>query len=325
MVLKELSLACLVNVCLQTGDYRGASVNMVIVIWVILAFLVVKIGDAVWKTRILRLIVSPKNNENMAAEILLHRIVATIQLKKNEEYPSEENTNYKFSYLVSMNQNLKISEIFQLNHKNYVDEEISPKTLKRVFLLYLEELSRKFPKNYLIRLCTAYKAFKYHSESYSKTIKIATSIAKNKWSARYLSASLLLHEIEASLLKAHLESSQNDTKNLDFLTYLKSKVQFEDIKKKMMDQTNFCIKVCENILEDNCNIETIHDSAKKINKLKHRIRKDINNITLPEHYISPYLCYAEYSLVVNHSLTDYEKYSQQYSNKHYKAGKFFNP
>ena len=314
-----LSLGCFVNVCLKTGDYRGASVNMVIVTWFLLALLLIKINHAACQTIILRLLVSPKDNERVAPEILLHKIMATKQLKKSEEYPAEENTNYNFNYLVSMNQNLKIQEIFQLNQNN--SEVTSLKTMKRIFLLYLEELSKRFPKNYLIRLHTAYKSFKYQSESYSKTIKIATSIAKNRWSARYLSASLLLHEIEISLLKAHQED--NSSESLDFLTYLKSKVQFEDIKKKMMDQTNLCIKVCENILDNNSNIESIHDSAQKISKLKRRILKAINNTSLPEHYISPYLCYAEYSLVVNHSLTDYEKYSQRYSNKHYRAGKPF--
>ncbi len=108
---------------------------------------------------------------------------------------------------------------------------------------------------------------------------------------------------------------------VNLLRFVQSKVLMEDIKKKMLEQTDLYLKVCNNILGDTANIEEIYSSAQKISELKTKLQKkmDIASTELPEHFISPLLCFAKYSLVANHLPRDFDRYCQSYNQS------YFNP
>ena len=93
-------------------------------------------------------------------------------------------------------------------------------------------------------------------------------------------------------------------------TYIKSKVSVEEVAAKMSQQVELKIKVCQEMLQDSCDIAKIHEAAQSISKSKEKIHKDINYIlkNSPEYYIQPLLLFAEYSLVLNYSPKECKKF-----------------
>ena len=113
----------------------------------------------------------------------------------------------------------------------------------------------------------------------------------------------------------------SDENDLNLNRYVQCRLLIENIKKKMLKQTELYLKVCGNILGDTANIEEIYSSGQKMSDLRIKIEKKINNasVTLPPHYISPLLCYAKYYSVVNHSSEDFERYYQSYNQAYFNS------
>ena len=321
----SLNVAYFVNNVLRASGYGVVGLNFVIITWILLALLTNKISYEALKIQILSF-VSEKNHRRQTPEILLHKVIATQELKKNETIPVAPSSDFPLSHLVSINQNLNIQEIFGLPLDDLLSAKLDhtgntfhEEMMNKVYLLYCQELLQRFPKNFLIKLHTAYRSFK-NSEPYTKPLKILTEMRENIWSKNYLSCSLLLYDIERSVLASYKENEQS----LNLLAYMKSRMSMDDLRSKMMTQTDLHLKVCHNIVSEVSNFGHIHSSAQEIGKLKVSIEKRINKLSerLPENYISPFLIYAEYYLVANHSAVDFRKYYEIYTRKCIKVQKF---
>ncbi|RZK17221.1 MAG: hypothetical protein EOO43_13710, partial [Flavobacterium sp.] len=265
---------------------------------------------------------SANNDIKNSAEILLHKVIAIKEHRKHEKTPASKTLTYPFRYLLSKHQDVNMMNIFGLNIKEEDTHDISKETMKRVYLFYCQELLKRFPRNSLIKLHTAYRSIK-SSEPYSKTIKIITDIQEKntRWSWSHLSCSLLLYDLEKSIKKATNEQQQS----LDLQTYIRSRVSVENLRTLMLEQTDLQFKVCQNVLSQTCNIGEIHNSAQRISDLRIFIQKkiDVLSRSLPEYYSSPFLCYAEYHLVTNNSRDNFEKYYEIYEQRYFKYQKFF--
>jgi len=315
----SLNVVYFLQTILRETSYEGADINFVILTWVVIALLSIKGGHENLKARFLGLLCA---NTRGSPELLLHKVYATEQIKFLEIKPGRKSSKYHWTHLVMNHQRIKIQDIFGLKRGTTTgDFDMTPEKMNRVFLLYFEDLLAKFPKNFLIKLHLAYICLK-NAEPYAKTVKVATQLEQNKWSAQYLSSSLLLNEIENSMLK---DQQNFEEEELDFCRYLQSKRLMEGIRKKMLKQTNLYLKVCQNILGDTANIEDIYSSAQIMSDLKTKIQKRINKAskTYPEHYISPLLCYAKYYLIVNHQTNIFEKYCEHFSQSYFKFEKFY--
>ena len=141
----------------------------------------------------------------------------------------------------------------------------------------------------------------------------------------YASSSLLLHEIEKSIFEGQARDQQQQKGHLGILRYIKSKTLMEDLRSDMLNQTELYLRVCDNILNEVSNFGEIHNSAQEISDLKQVTQKKIGKLgqSLPEYYVSPFLLYAEYNWIVNHSVTNFEKYYEIYTQKSFKAQRFF--
>ena len=316
-------LAHFFNNILQASDYEAASINFVIITWILLALLMNKASYNALKSQILISLTGRNTKKGDCPEILIHKVFATKELKQSEKAPTCNSSNYSFRYILSLQQNLNIVEIFGLETREVLPAKeeylFDSLTMKKVYLMYFQELLKKYPKNSLIKLHVALQSFK-NGELFTKAIQILTEIQKKKWSQDYLSSSLLLHDIEEAILATH---TRNET-DLDFYKYIKSRMLLEELQNHMLKQTDLSLKVCNNILNETSNIGEIHSSAQEISHLKRIIQKKIDSLShqLPEYCISPFLCYAEYHLVANHSVINFEKYHEIYTQKYYRAMKF---
>jgi len=320
----SLNVTHFLNTILDAADYEAANINFILLTWIIITILLVQVAFGVLRKKLMTLLTT---NHKDLPEVLLHKVIISRELKEIEKQPSPMTLKYDLTYLLSSNQNIRIQDIFGLDLINSIPEyvpssNINKETLDKIFLFYLEDLLTKFPKNSLIKLHTAYTCFK-NNEPYTKTIKSAIEIEKNKWSEAYLSSSLLLYEIEKSILADHNHS--NDDKNLDFYTYIRSKVLIDDLRKRMLEQTDLYIKVCDNITSDISNIGEIHRSGQSIADLKISIQKKIDYVSkiLPDYFISPYLTCAEYHLIINHSVVNFEKYCDMFAQRYFRTEKYY--
>ena len=314
----SINLAGFVNIILQSSTYKGASINFMIITWILLALLTNKVSYEALKIQIFSLLTGNSQRKHRP-ELLLHKVALTKELYRSEKLPTSNTSNYNLGYLVSVLQGLNLQEIFGLENMHFSQDLSDEKRLKKIYLLYYEEFSKKYPKNSLIKLHTAYRSFK-NSEPYTKVIKLANEVQKRTWSENYLGSCLLLYEIEKSILDGHKKNKEN----LDLYTYMKSRMRIDKLRNDMLEQTNLHIKICNNMLSDICDIEEIHHSAQRICHLKTQIQKQIDRLSrnLSEYYISPFLVYAEYHLVANYSKDNFEKYYDIYTQRYYKAQRF---
>ena len=315
----SLDIACFVNNILRVSDYGVIGLNFVIITWVLLALLTNKISCEALQTRILSLLTHNKHPQT--SEILLHKVIAAKELKRSERIPIGNKSDSRLGYLLFNQESANIKHIFGLESSDCFsenDEYLSKEKMNKIFLLYYKELLKKNPTNFIIKLHAAHRSYK-NSEPYTTTIKVVSEMKEKRWSRNYVSYSLLLYEIEKSIMASNAKNEQN----LDFFSYIKSKMLMDDLRSDMLKQTDFHLQVCKNVLSDISNFAEIQTSAKKISSLKTTIKRKIIKLSeiLPEHHISPLLWYAEYHLVANNSITKSEKFHEIYTQRYARVQK----
>ena len=314
-IVLSLDIACFFHACLK-GKVIGADIRMTIIVWVLTSILNTKLSNELIKrsnffSRVVKGV----------PELLIHRFIVYTQLEKDMQTPGQKSLKYDWAYLFFTSQKAKIDEIFQTDRQiaNEFETEIKgEEDLNIKYLDYLENLLIKFPQNSFIKLHIANLCSKSRNQ-YTKTIQIVTELSKNKHSHIYLNALLLLHKIEREI------KHRDHSKTLDLLTYIKSQIYIEDVKKNMIDQIRLKMKICENITGEISDIGEIFNCSQLLNKLHYDIEKRINTLSnlISNYYISPLLLFAEYYLILNYSLEDYEKFQQNYTRRKSREEKKF--
>jgi len=167
-IVASLYLTYFLYTILKETAYEAANINFLVFIWIIISLLSVKGGHENLRDKILSLIcTSQKCN---SAELLLHKVYATEQLKENEFKPNKKNLKYHWTHLVSNHQRIKILDIFGLSKTRSQDEfemvtsQCSQEGVdKRVFLWFFEELAVNYPRDLMINLHTAFTYFRFSS------------------------------------------------------------------------------------------------------------------------------------------------------------------
>ena len=174
-----LHFAYTVNEILKASHYQGAGLEFVIFTWILLALLTNKISYEAVKFQIFSLLCTA-NHGKKSPEVLLHRVMATKELLKSAKVPALSSTDYTLNYVVLMNHSANFEGIFGLaGLREQLPvlglHELPTDLMNKIYLLYDQELCKKYPKNKLVKLHTAYRSLK-NSEPYSQTIKIITGI-----------------------------------------------------------------------------------------------------------------------------------------------------
>ena len=317
----SFDIACLMNACLKEGGYIRAGLNLTIILWIIISLLAMKFSEELTQRISNDLLTeNPQGNP----ELLVHRVIMSEYLKKNLKIPGEKAEKYDLTYLLSQSKEAKENKAFKTSKKKTLEsennDEIVYKKSDQFYLNFLEGLLQKFPNDSFIKLHLAHLCSE-NPTLFPKTIQIVSELGKNKYSYTYLNSLLLLYKIE----KAIINKYDYDESNLDFSTYLKSQVYLEDFKKDIIEQIRLKIKVCENMTGEISDIGEIFNCGQLIYQSKNRIEKKINTLFnfIPNHYTSPLLLCAEYYLVLQYSLKNYEKYQKQYSRKKLRNEKVF--
>jgi len=315
-IMLTLNIVYCVNTILRTANDSAAGINFIIISSIWISLLAIRISREILNNKIMKLLCTKTSRED--PEILLHKIVSAKEIGKYEQLPGKRNGKFHFTYLLSVNKNIKFADVFGFQPAS---DNLSKEEMNKIFILYCEDLLLKYPQSTFLKVYLA-KLYSKNFESFTKTIKLASEVESQKWSKYYLTASLLLSQVEKSILDIQ---QKTESPSLDFMVFLKSKVLIEDLKKEIIKQTDLYLRVYENILGDISDFGEIYNSAQLINKSKKIIHKTIDQLPqiLPETFTSPYLLSAEYHLVLNYSLIRFNKYISTYAHKYFKSERYF--
>ena len=317
-----LNILCFLQVCLSSGDYfsKQDEIHFLVIGGILFSLLAAKIYHSWLEYLIVRLATQKSKNE---AEMISNKFNVRAYLGKQAYLPGKKTKEYEWGYLLKCTQKMNMKNIYSLDDQelNRLKLNINnPSMLNKLSVKYLEKITNRHPnklflKLYLASLCAQ------DSDLYAQGIKILAELSKNPWSKYYLSSAFLLHQIQTAIV----QDSNTSGLNLDLYTFIKSRISVEEVAMKMSQQAESKIKVCQEMLQDSCEIAKIHESAQSISKFKQEIQREINQIlkNAPEYYIQPLLLFAEYSLVLNYSPKECKKFQNLYTKRYNKYEKHF--
>ncbi len=309
-IVNSLSIACFFQTLLKATEYSGIDSIFPIIFAIVLSVLSVKVSRG-YINRLIQslLLIKDFNSISYSPDLLIHKMSLTKHLGKKLQMPGKKNPKFDWVCLITETKNHILKKEKEISHDH-----------NEIFLDFLEKLSQRFTKNSLIKLHIA-KICAKNPELYARAIKMSADIAKNYWSQDYITFSFLLNKIEKSITQAFTTSDAQ----LDIFTYINSQVFLEELKNEVSQQTRLTIELCKNILQDVTDIGAIFDHAQEIHQYRMKIEKKMDNFSrkIPEHFMTPVKLWAEYQLVLNFSLHDYQKYSDIYSSKYSKWEKYF--
>lgn len=311
-IVNSFSIACFFQTLLKAADYQYFDSNFPLILGIVLSVFIMKESREYLNQVFLSLLT--QKCENYSPDLLIHKISLTVQLEKKMEIPKETNSKYDLDYLITKAEESRISDVFDIQSEE-------PQNDRRSMVLnFLEKLSERHPKNSLIKLHIA-KVCAKKSELYARAIKISAELAKNSWSQNYITFSFLLEKIQKTITQT---STTGNTK-LDLYEYVKSQLFFEELKNEISQQTQLTVDLCKNILQNVTDIGVIFDYAQTIHKHRVIIEKKMANSSskIPELFLAPVKLWAEYQLVLDFSLHDYQKFNDIYLSKYIKCDKHF--
>ena len=317
----SLDISIFIQACLKEASYMGSDVTLALILWIITSLLTMIFFDESLKKMLFNLLTKPAEG---VPEVLIHNIIAAEQIEKEIKMPGEKSMRYHITYMLDQVKDIYKSVIFQpklrMTENNNYDLFQNNNDYDKVHLQYLENLAFKFPKNLLVKLYLAYFCSR-SPKLYTKTILIVAELSKNKNSSLYLNSLFLLHKIE----KGIMDSYNSNNGKLDLSTYVKSQVCIEELTTDILKQIKLKNQICENILGEISDIGEIFDCGQEIDKLKTQVEKRIDYLlsTIPIFYIKPLLLCADYQLILNYSLDNYEKLLSSYARKKLRLDKFF--
>jgi len=316
-IVNSFSVACFFQTLLKAANYQEFDSNFPLIFGILLSILIAKVSRGYINQVILNLLT--KNSKNYSPNLLVHKICLIKQLERKLEKPGKRNPKFDWVSLIAATEHSRLNYIFNIEEENHQTQN-HQNDRNSIFLNFLENLSKKFPKSSLVKLHIA-KLCAKKPELYARAIKISADLAKNSWSKNYITFLFLLDKIQKSITQASMTSNTK----LDLYTYVKSQLFFEELKNEISQQTQLTIDLCSNIMKEVTEIGTIFNHAQEIHKYRMKVQKKMLDISckLPEHFIAPLKLCADYHLVLNFSFHDSQKYIDLYTNKYFKCEKYF--
>ena len=301
---------------LNEADYLDETdFRFIIITWILIGILSCKLSRALVKQIYIQLLTSPydrKCNPNL----LLHRVFATKYIISNTKMPTHHNDKTDLKHLLGITQSLNLSRIFNLQAQKISYNLLVDKRedVALIILEYLQNLTHQFPKNPLLQLNLAYQNSK-STQFHSKIIKIASKLNENILSPYHVSSVLLLCDLE--MQNFNQLSDLEEKNSLDLINYIDHQLAMQDLCNNMLKQIALRKQICQHIVGEKADLETIYQNAQRVYRSKTLIQKKISTFLkrTPEYYLHPYLVFAEYSLYLNYSIEDYYTYNEKYTRK----------
>ena len=301
---------------LKEADYLDkTNFRFLITSWILIGILSCKLSRITLKQIYIQLLTSSsghKRNPNL----LLHKVFATKYIISNTKVPTDNTDKTDIKHLLGVTQSLNLPRIFNLQSQKISHNLLVEKREETdlIILEYLKNLASQFPKNPLLQLNLAYQKYK-SPQFHSNIIKITSKLNESLLSPYYMSSALLLCDLE---IKNLTQLSNLEEKNyLDLINYMDNQIAMQDLRDHILKQIRLRTQICDHIVGEKANLETIYQNAQTVHRSKTLIQKKVNSFLkqAPEYYLHPYLVFAEYCLYLCYSIEDFHSYFQNYMRK----------
>jgi len=263
------------------------------------------------------------NPNTTTAHLLIHKLVAIKELRRQVKYSSEHNAanSHAFLLIKTLNHHLKATLQVDLEF-TFTNSplDINPKKgANLMFRDYLEKLIKTFPNDKYIKLYTArFYIKKFHL--YGDAIKISRALLTNTPSLIKLTAELLLLEIQ-NAMKLRFSRPPEDIidkqKHIDLRQYVLEQALLARAKQMIMQQADLQTQFCAEIKKENPSIGLILSKSQTLeshrNKTLAQISKLLSHTSL--YHLEPLALCAQYHLTLNHSIPEYIHFCKEYSLK----------
>jgi len=307
-----LNIACLAQVVFQ--DYPVTS-DFAVVFWIILSILLTKLTINYLDGRILKLALSDDDGF-VTPEALLHRLIIMKHFFKKRSLPDKMTDKLNKNHLIVTTLIGNLGKAFGISSSSNCIKDFdfaNKEKREELFTMYLENLLKKFPKNVLLRLYTAYH-YAQKRKMYGLCIKTLSHLEHNSSWRITVSIAVLFENIRRII---QYDYSHHKNYLFDIDEYARSTSLVAKLKMKMAEQSQAQSELCQELISAQPNLVKLWKNSEKAVSIRKIIEKDMNNIfdCLPDYYLEPYIICAHYELILNHNYEKYLKYHDDYIRK----------
>jgi len=307
-----LHVANFLQQVIKTSELFDADIVFVLGTWIILSILLIKSCSG-YLTKILVYLAVSQREQSLSAALLIHKLEIIKHTAKHGNKPAILTEKSDFFYLLNLAISADIKTKLSLDSEEFaLQKKNNPLLLK-----YLEDLSNQHPHSIIIKL---YLALYYAKKDklYAKAITLIDECQKSGRPQEALSAFFLLNLIE-NKIKAEYKAN---TQHLDLHTFVQNTEDFEQIKSHMLNQTDLQIKISQELMSSAPDLRKIFFRAQSVDSEKRLIEKKVTHFIneTSDSFMSPFLTFAYYELIVNHSQGDCIKMYQRY---HFLSQKYY--
>ena len=321
MIAAGLHISAFVKCIIDAAGYHNKNLNFIIILWVTLAVLMAWLAIGSLNHVILNF---ATKWQDQSPERLINKMILVKQILKQNKLPDELVKKYQQIYLVNTTTMQCFGDIFHIDTQNIIENDdgsLHKKALlNKLFLIYLQDILEKYPSSEFAKL---YAAYFYGSKAklFSWSMKILLELRQSQSMQMRNNAAILIDYLE-DLVKKNYKQKES---LLDLNAYHISLTEYHYLKQAIVQQAKLHINIYQENLGD-CNLGKILTLAQQTSQQRTLIEKKFISVIqkIPEHFTQPLLLYAQYNLVLNHSLADYFKYTKIYSQRVEKYKDSFN-
>jgi len=317
-----LHLACFVRCIARTTKNNEDNTCFIVIMWIILSILLVKLAIFYVNRMILNLVT--KFDEKRSPEMKINKLLIIRNLFKKNQMPTEISENCSQVYLLNTIVRGNFQKVFGIvkdDEEGLKNQENVYKKNDQLFVGYLESLLSDFPQNKFVKLYAAYFYAK-KLKMYGQSMRLLHDLQNSSSLKMKFNSLLLINDIQG-IVRRNYRSSESGP-SLDLFTYTRCLSKALKLKLNIVEQAKFQMEIYKENLKTKNLARVLVDGDKVVDyRKKIKIQfKELRNY-LPDYYVQPLLLYAQYNLVLNHSMSAYFTLMKAWTAKSQKYNKFF--
>ena len=292
-----LSIVFFIRAIVLAVTVNNFGIESTFFIWIILAPLAVKVSRTYVRRAYSRAVKLPPQETSPSS--FIHKLVAINDIMKTRKTPGFGNKVIDEMYLHYKSLEKNYETILGVKDQQVPEEGLTKTFVDRMIILYLEDLSTKFPKDSFLKLYIAY-FYSKKLKNYGRALRVIGQLELSPSPYRNVVSTLILkNEIQSIMKKQHTLSSSS----INLLDYVRSMIAVSKLKEKIIKQAELQTKLYKEYVHSSPSLSKLLDWSLKISQYREDIQEETTVISkiAPESYLKPYMILMPYHLIMNHS------------------------
>ena len=306
IIATSLSFLYLLRAFIISVSRKGFEIGSILIIWAMIAPLILKLFKIHLKGLLRSLLY--KTSSQLSLELAIQKIIVMKHFLKTKRRP-RENKDTNLANLLYEGMNTNVGMVFNLTKSGSLEDiELSFRdkhSRNKLIVAYLEQVMTRFPNDELLKVLIVYYYVK-KLKAYGNAIRIIKSLDKTLSANVYVNVCIIRYNIQKQINRGQYQTKGE----IDLNNAIKIEQIVEDLKKKILDQLDLQLQLCQEYKKKVVSLARIWDLAQLIDHHREIILSQIN-MTLKlasDYFIEPWLTAQYYSLVANHSVIDFVRY-----------------